>query len=83
MGYNFGLDVTTPWCWGGFLISRETKEVFPFESELRDYKFFCFNGKVEVFKIDIGRFIEHHANYYDRDGMLLDFGEQSCPPVFE
>lgn len=48
--------------------------------ELRDYKFFCFNGKVRCFKIDFGRFIEHHANYYDRDGCLLPWGEIHCPP---
>lgn len=48
--------------------------------DLRDYKFFCFNGEVKCFKIDFDRFVEHHANYYDRDGCLLPFGElQLCP----
>ncbi len=51
--------------------------------ELKDYKFFCFNGKVRCFKIDFGRFIEHHANYYAPDGELLPFGEVVCPPVYE
>ena len=32
-------------------------------NELKDYKFFCFNGKVQFFKIDFDRFIDHHANY--------------------
>lgn len=50
------------------------------DNDLRDYKFFCFNGTVEFFKIDFGRFVEHHANYYDRKGNLLPFGEVSCPP---
>ena len=50
--------------------------------ELRDYKFFCFNGKVEFFKIDFDRFIEHRANYYDTDGKLLHFGETICPPNY-
>lgn len=50
-------------------------------SDLRDYKFFCFSGKVHFFKIDFGRFIEHHANYYSPDGCLLDFGESDFAPV--
>ena len=48
---------------------------------LRDYKFFCFNGRVQLFKIDFDRFIEHHANYYNRNGELLPFGEVAFPPV--
>jgi hypothetical protein len=51
--------------------------------ELKDYKFFCFNGKVKCFKIDFGRFIEHHANYYDTKCNLLPFGEVMYPPLFE
>lgn len=47
--------------------------------ELRDYKFFCFNGEVRFFKIDFGRFVDHHANYYDRQGKFLDFGELLYP----
>lgn len=50
--------------------------------DLRDYKFFCFNGKVKFFKIDFGRFKEHHANYYDIYGNLLPFGEINCAPDF-
>lgn len=53
------------------------------EEELRDYKFFCFNGRVRVFKIDFDRFIEHRANYYDREGRLLRFGETVCPPNYD
>lgn len=49
-------------------------------SEVKDYKFFCFNGIVKVFKIDFNRFVEHRANYYDRQGNLLDIGEVVCPP---
>lgn len=51
--------------------------------ELNDYKFFCFDGKVHFFKIDFGRFIEHHANYFDRNCNLVSFGEADCPPVFD
>lgn len=48
--------------------------------ELRDYKFFCFNGRCKCFKVDFNRFVEHRANYYDPQGHLLDFGEKICPP---
>lgn len=51
--------------------------------ELKDYKFFCFNGRVEFCKVDYGRFKEHHANYYDPVWNLLPFGEVSCSPDFE
>lgn len=51
--------------------------------ELRDYKFFCFNGKAKFFKVDFGRYVEHHANYYDTNCNLLPFGEESFPPIFE
>lgn len=47
---------------------------------LMDYKFFCFNGKVRFFKVDFGRFVEHHANYYSPGGELLEFGEQGLEP---
>lgn len=50
------------------------------KTDLPDYKFFCFNGKVRFFKIDFGRFIEHHANYYSINGELLPFGEKGLEP---
>ncbi len=53
------------------------------DDELKDYKFFCFNGKVRCFKIDFGRFVEHHANYYSPNGELLPFGELVCTPVYD
>lgn len=51
--------------------------------DLRDYKFFCFNGKVNLFKVDFNRFLKHRANYYDKNLKLLEFGEEVCPPDFE
>ncbi|MBR4325276.1 MAG: glycosyl transferase [Bacteroidales bacterium] len=48
--------------------------------ELKDYKFFCFDGQPKFFKIDFGRFKEHRANYYDMDGNLLPFAEVECMP---
>lgn len=51
-------------------------------SELKDYKFFCFNGQMRCFKVDFDRFISHRANYYDREATLLPFGEVCCLPDF-
>lgn len=48
--------------------------------DLRDYKFFCFDGKVRCFKIDFNRQVNHHAHYYNRAGKLLPFGEYGFPP---
>ncbi len=39
--------------------------------EARDYKFFCFNGKVKCFKVDFDRFKEQHTNWYDAQLKLL------------
>ena len=59
--------------WGGVKISLT-------DSDIRDYKFFCFNGVAKVFKIDLNRFHGHRANYYSRSGELLDFGEADFMP---
>lgn len=50
------------------------------KGELNDYKFFCFGGQCKFFKVDFGRFVEHHANYYSPDGKLLPFGEKGLEP---
>lgn len=53
------------------------------KGELRDYKFFCFNGKVKCFKIDYNRQVYHQANYYDPKCHLLPYGEAAYPPNFD
>ena len=39
--------------------------------ELRDYKFFCFNGKPELYEIDENRFTNHKRIYLDCEGKPL------------
>ena len=39
--------------------------------ELRDYKFFCFNGKPKYLQIDVGRNAVHYRNYYDMSFAFL------------
>lgn len=46
---------------------------------INDYKFFCFNGKVEFMKVDFDRSTNHRANYYDRYFNFLEFGEEAFP----
>lgn len=50
--------------------------------QLKDYKFFCFNGRVRCYKVDFDRFIMHRANYYNRDSQLLPFCEVAFPADF-
>lgn len=47
--------------------------------ELKDYKFFCFNGNPKFFKVDFNRQTIHRANYYNLDWVLLPFYEVVCP----
>jgi hypothetical protein len=72
--------------WGGYnaLIDNGLRISVVNDSEaIKDYKFFCFNGEPKFFKVDFGRFVEHHANYYDLNWNLLDIGETSLLPVPE
>lgn len=48
--------------------------------DLKDYKFFCFNGVPKFFKVDFNRFSKHQANYYDLNWNLLPFGEIGLMP---
>lgn len=43
-------------------------------SAIKDYKFFCFNGKVEYINLHDGRGENHVRNFYDRDWNYLDIG---------
>jgi len=39
-----------------------------------DYKFFCFDGRVELVQVDFDRFTEHTRSLYDRNFNLLPVG---------
>ncbi len=45
-----------------------------------DYKFFCFDGKMEIFKIDYNRFTKRAANYYDKNCNFLEIGKIHSTP---
>lgn len=40
--------------------------------ELIDYKFYCFNGQPKLIQVDIDRFGNHSANYYDDNWNYLN-----------
>ncbi len=52
----------------------------PEDEDLKDYKFFCFNGEPKFLKVDFNRSINHRANYYSLTWQLLPFGESVYPP---
>lgn len=41
-------------------------------SGINDFKFFCFNGKVEYIVFDGDRFVKHKRNFYDREWNYID-----------
>lgn len=45
--------------------------------ELRDYKFYCFNGKPTFMQLEVGRGTSHNTrNFYDMDWKLMPFGKE-------
>lgn len=45
--------------------------------ELRDYKFYCFNGKPAFMQLEVGRGTDHNTrNFYDMDWELMPFGKE-------
>lgn len=46
---------------------------------LKDYKFFCFNGKPRFMQLEVGRFTKYNTrNFYDMNWHLLPFGKEIC-----
>lgn len=53
------------------------------DGDAPDWKFFVFNGKVELIQVDVDRFGDHVQTIYDRTGKFLDqeLYFKSGPPV--
>lgn len=49
------------------------------KGQLKDYKFFCFDGKAHFIQVDIGRYTNHKRNFYDRDWKSLPFTKGPYP----
>ena len=41
--------------------------------QLKDYKFFCFNGKPKFIEVDYDRYVLHKLNVYDLEWNFIDF----------
>src|SRR5690554_5800210 len=65
----------------------EKKLELQFGNIPQDFKFFCFDGKVELVEVDSDRFILHTRNFYDRSFNYLDIkcmfpnGEVLAKPI--
>lgn len=45
--------------------------------ELRDYKFFCFNGKPQFMQLEVGRYAKQKTrNFYNMNWELMPFGKE-------
>lgn len=42
------------------------------ETQLKDYKLFCFDGQVKMIQVDFDRFTDHHRNLYTPEWELID-----------
>ena len=51
--------------------------------DARDYKFFCFDGKAQCFKVDLDRHSGRHANWYDLEGKILPYGTAGAEPLYD
>lgn len=47
--------------------------------ELRDYKFFCFDGNVPYFRVDYGRSNQHHATFFNSKFEEMDISVPDFP----
>lgn len=66
-----------------YLIYTNLRKMIHLSEELFDYKFFCFDGKPKILKVDFGRFSDHHANYYDMNWNIQNFGELNYKPKYD
>lgn len=48
------------------------------DNDLRDYKFFCFNGIPKLIQVDFNRFTDHKRNFYTLDWKFMDVSIK-CP----
>ena len=42
------------------------------DGQLQDFKFYCFNGKIEFIEVDFDRFFDHTMNFYSPNWSLLN-----------
>lgn len=75
--------MTYEWAYIGAKSSRILVERYLEDSKnqdlsIDDYKFFCFDGKVMYYVVDIDRYSGHKRNFYDKNSNLLNVSSD-CP----
>ena len=61
-------SISREWFYGQLEKYVIAEEILEFKGNIPpDYKFFCFNGKVEIIQVDLNRFSEHTRNIYDKN----------------
>jgi hypothetical protein len=76
-------SMTYEWAYIGAKSSRIIVERYLEDSKnkdlsIDDYKFFCFDGKVEYLVVDVDRYSGHKRNFYTKNWKFLDVSSD-CP----
>lgn len=74
LGKKYGTEKNEYWYWDiePKIIVEEFLES-GFSEDLRDYKFFVFNGEVEYVEVDYDRHTDHKRRFYDENWRPQDF----------
>lgn len=76
-------SMTYEWAYIGakssrIIVERYLEDPKNMDLSIDDYKFFCFEGKVEFLVVDIDRYSGHKRNFYTKNWKLLDVSSD-CP----
>ncbi len=74
LGKKYGTEKNEYWYWDiePKIIVEEFLES-DFSDQIRDYKFFVFNGEVEYVEVDHDRYTNHRRTFYDKKWELQEF----------
>jgi hypothetical protein len=75
--YFFGREKPYRHCPPRIVIEKHLNDIS--ESEIRDYKFFCFDGQPHLVQIDVDRYADHRQAFYDMQWNKQHF-HQLYPP---
>jgi len=75
--------MTHEWAYKGaksslIIVERYLEDPENKDLSIDDYKFFCFDGKVEYLVVDVDRYSGHKRNFYTKNWTLLDVSSD-CP----
>lgn len=75
--------MTREWAYEGaenskIIIEKYLEDPSNEDNTINDYKFFCFDGKVEYLVVDVDRYSGHKRNFYTRDWIHLKVSSD-CP----